>query len=221
MLSAPPRPWQREFNACIQCGICGGSCPLGHAMDYTPRRIIHLAREGLLEEVLRSTTPWLCVSCYTCSARCPGGLKITDVLFPALRDAAFAAGVQPPAEVKKGLDNAYRYGNPFGEGPRKRLEWTKGAGVPVPILRDLGRPVDVLWIVECYAAYYPRGQDNARATARILTALGVDYAILGTEEKCAGECARLAEDIVGHSLPGSVMKGGSLRKLRDRISQKA
>lgn len=28
------------------------------------------------------------------------------------------------------------------------------------------------------------------------------------------ECARLAEDIVGHPLPGSVMRGGSLNKLR-------
>jgi len=28
------------------------------------------------------------------------------------------------------------------------------------------------------------------------------------------ECARLAEDIVGHPLPGSVMRGGSLKKLR-------
>jgi hydroxymethylglutaryl-CoA lyase len=27
------------------------------------------------------------------------------------------------------------------------------------------------------------------------------------------ECAKLAEDIVGHPLPGSIMRGGSLRKL--------
>jgi hydroxymethylglutaryl-CoA lyase len=27
------------------------------------------------------------------------------------------------------------------------------------------------------------------------------------------ECARLAEDVVGHPLPGSVMKGGTLQKL--------
>lgn len=32
------------------------------------------------------------------------------------------------------------------------------------------------------------------------------------------ECARLAEDIVGHPLPGSVMKGGSLRGLRERAA---
>lgn len=31
------------------------------------------------------------------------------------------------------------------------------------------------------------------------------------------ECARLAEDIVGHPLPGSVMKGGSLKRLRDAL----
>ncbi len=32
------------------------------------------------------------------------------------------------------------------------------------------------------------------------------------------ECARLAEDIVGHPLPGSVMKGGSLRRLRNAVA---
>jgi hydroxymethylglutaryl-CoA lyase len=33
------------------------------------------------------------------------------------------------------------------------------------------------------------------------------------------ECARLAEDVVGHPLPGSVMKGGSLAKLRRAANQ--
>jgi hydroxymethylglutaryl-CoA lyase len=31
------------------------------------------------------------------------------------------------------------------------------------------------------------------------------------------ECAKLAEEIVGHPLPGSVMRGGSLRRLRERL----
>ena len=31
------------------------------------------------------------------------------------------------------------------------------------------------------------------------------------------ECARLAEEIVGHPLPGSVMKGGSLKRLRSAV----
>jgi hydroxymethylglutaryl-CoA lyase len=35
------------------------------------------------------------------------------------------------------------------------------------------------------------------------------------------ECARLAEDVVGHPLPGSVMKGGSLKPLRTRAAKAA
>jgi hydroxymethylglutaryl-CoA lyase len=31
------------------------------------------------------------------------------------------------------------------------------------------------------------------------------------------ECANLAESVVGHPLPGSVMKGGSLRRLREKL----
>lgn len=35
------------------------------------------------------------------------------------------------------------------------------------------------------------------------------------------ESARLAEDIVGHPLPGSLMRGGSLKKLRERLQTTA
>jgi hydroxymethylglutaryl-CoA lyase len=35
------------------------------------------------------------------------------------------------------------------------------------------------------------------------------------------DAARLAEDIVGHPLPGSVMKGGSLRRLREKVAAHA
>jgi len=32
--------------------------------------------------------------------------------------------------------------------------------------------------------------------------------------------ALLAEEIVGHPLPGSVMKGGTLRRLREEVAKK-
>jgi Fe-S oxidoreductase len=97
-----------------------------------------------------------------------------------------------PAEFKRALDNTYRYGNSLGEGMRKRLEWTKGAGVPVPIISQVKRPVEVLWLVECYPSYHPRNQPQAQAMARLLHALGVDFAILGPEERCIGDCERLS-----------------------------
>jgi hydroxymethylglutaryl-CoA lyase len=43
----------------------------------------------------------------------------------------------------------------------------------------------------------------------------------GTDLEALIECARLAEDVVGHPLPGSVMRGGSLARLREAIAQPA
>ncbi|HSA01943.1 MAG TPA: (Fe-S)-binding protein, partial [Candidatus Paceibacterota bacterium] len=96
-----------------------------------------------------------------------------------------------PAELQKGLQNTLRYGNPMGESSRKRAQWTATSPVKVPIMAEIQRPVDVLWFVECYTSYYARGQDNSRAVARLFKALDVDFAILGNEEKCAGDCGQL------------------------------
>ena len=185
-------PGGRELQSCIQCGICAGTCPYGDAMDYPPRRIIGMLRAGLVEEVVASDSLLFCVTCYSCMAKCPRGLRLTEVLMPLVKEQVFARLPEVPAELQKALTNTHRYGNPLGESPRKRAAWAASSSVPVRVLATDPRPVDVLWFLECYTAYHPRGQDNCRATAKLFAALGVDFAILGNEEKCAGECARLA-----------------------------
>jgi dimethylglycine catabolism B len=185
-------PHGRELQSCIQCGICAGTCPYGDAMDFPPRRIIGMLRAGMIEEVLASESLLFCVTCYECMAKCPRGLRLTEVLLPLMKEQVFGRLPEVPAELQKALTNTLRYGNPLGESPRKRAAWAATAPVPVRVLGADPRPVDVLWFVECYTAYHPRGQDNCRATAKLFDALGVDFAILGNEEKCAGECARLA-----------------------------
>ena len=40
----------------------------------------------------------------------------------------------------------------------------------------------------------------------------------GLQDEALMESARLAEDIVGHPLPGSVMRGGSLHALREQVA---
>lgn len=44
---------------CIQCGTCSATCPVSHYMDYTPRKIIQMVKEGFRDEVLKSTTVWI------------------------------------------------------------------------------------------------------------------------------------------------------------------
>ena len=80
-----------NLNTCIQCGTCGGSCPSAADMDHSPRKIFAMINEGLREEVLKSNTPWYCVSCYYCMSRCPQDIHITDIMY-ALKRMAIEAG---------------------------------------------------------------------------------------------------------------------------------
>ncbi len=184
-------PEGRKVLSCIQCGLCAGTCPYGDVMDYPPRRIIAMLRAGMLEKVFHSESLLNCVACYACMAKCPRDIRLTEVLLPLVKEEIFVHLPEVPPELQKALQNTLRYGNPMGESPRKRVAWTKTTDVPIPILGEMSRPVDVLWFVECYTSYHPRGQDNSRALAKIFNGLGIDFAILGNEEKCAGECARL------------------------------
>lgn len=49
-------------------------------MDITPTQVVHLTRLGRKEEILNSKTIWLCLSCYTCTTRCPQGVDIAKVI---------------------------------------------------------------------------------------------------------------------------------------------
>ena len=73
-------PGGEHVRACIQCGICTGSCPAASEMEYPPRKIIALIRAGMRDEVLSSSSVWHCLSCYMCTVRCPRGVKPTELV---------------------------------------------------------------------------------------------------------------------------------------------
>jgi len=78
-------PDGERIKQCLQCGTCSASCPTASWMEYTPREIIAALRAGILERVLKSNTVWLCSSCYSCTVRCPAGIKFTDVMYELKR----------------------------------------------------------------------------------------------------------------------------------------
>ena len=71
---------EQEIQRCYQCGKCSAGCPAAYAMDLTPRQIMRALQLGLEDEVLHSTAYWLCLSCQTCSARCPREIDIARVM---------------------------------------------------------------------------------------------------------------------------------------------
>ena len=70
---------------CLQCGSCGGSCPSGADMEYTPRTMIAMINAGDRDAVLAANTMWACVSCYFCTTRCPQKIPITDIMYALKR----------------------------------------------------------------------------------------------------------------------------------------
>lgn len=89
---------------CYQCGKCSAGCPASYVMDMGPRQIMRAIQLGLKKDILDSSTIWLCISCQTCSARCPNEIDIARVM-ESLRWLA-AAEKSEPAE--KGIELFHR-----------------------------------------------------------------------------------------------------------------
>ena len=94
---------------------------------------------------------------------------------------------QAPETVMTALKSIEDRGHPWRGTTSIRTDWASGLGV-----KELSEDsdVDVLYWVGCTAALDDRCQKIAIATARILDAAGVKFAILGNEESCCGDPAR-------------------------------
>jgi heterodisulfide reductase subunit C len=112
-------PGESRLQLCIQCGTCGGSCPSAADMDHTPRHLFAMVRAGMRDEVLRSNTAWMCVSCYYCAVRCPQEVHIPDVMY-GLKSIAAREGRSPesaaPDFSRTFIANISRYGRSYEVG---------------------------------------------------------------------------------------------------------
>jgi len=127
---------------CMQCGVCSGSCPLGPHWEHPPQEIFMMIRANKREEVLTSSSMWMCTSCYNCMARCPRGLPITHIMH-GLAHYAKRQGIAPKEQptvkfaqkfwdnlAKKGRVNELKLGlalyfmNGFSEGVKTSLKMT-------------------------------------------------------------------------------------------------
>jgi heterodisulfide reductase subunit C len=108
------RPSGEKIRICQQCGTCTGSCPTSHMMDWGPREIIGAFRAGMIDRVVKSNTIWHCTSCYSCTVRCPAGIKITDLMYElkrlAIKYDLAPAKSKNPALTKYFIDNVRKHG---------------------------------------------------------------------------------------------------------------
>jgi heterodisulfide reductase subunit C len=117
-------PGGERIVHCLQCGSCGGSCPNGADMEYTPRTLFAMINAGQRDKVLSANTMWCCVSCYFCTTRCPQKIPITEIMYClkrlAIRDRLYK-DTDAPALARTFTDLLDRYGRSFELGLASRF----------------------------------------------------------------------------------------------------
>jgi len=178
------RRGEKRVIACYQCGTCSGSCPTAPAMDYNPRRILHMLRLGLGARVLRSQAIWLCTTCYSCTARCPREIKITDAIVD-LRRLAVDRGIEIPSSMVTLRDTVTSHHNISGDDNTTRLIWSDNLEEGTLTFRSK-RQAEVAFYVGCVASFYPTVYGIPQAMVQVMERAAVDFAALGGEEWCCG-----------------------------------
>ena len=90
-------------NRCFDCGTCTGVCPVSQAEPaFDPRRIIHMIKMGMKDQLLGSESLWYCSHCDTCAFVCP-----QDVQFSSIVDVLRAMAIK---EGRADLDKFEQWG---------------------------------------------------------------------------------------------------------------
>jgi heterodisulfide reductase subunit C len=75
---------------CYQCGKCTAGCPMASEMDLKTHEIIRLLQLDIRERLLSAESIWMCLTCETCTTRCPNQFDPAAVI-DALREIALKA----------------------------------------------------------------------------------------------------------------------------------
>ena len=201
-----------DLDACTRCGRCQDQCPAYLSeKPLSPKKIIqdlknHLKAEGKIllggndkEGGEHPLTPiignaviadelWSCTSCMACMEQCPVFVeqipKVADLRrYLVMMESSF------PSEVAGVFKNMEVNSNPWGIGWARRGDWAKALGVKV-LSEAEDKDVDILYYVGCSGSFDDRSKKVAVSFVRVLQAAGINFGILGAEEKCCGDSVR-------------------------------
>jgi Fe-S oxidoreductase len=208
-------PWKQllDLYCCTECGRCEVNCP-AHLSEkpLSPKKVIHDLKEHLLEkgnhligkkngdkeeeedsgpnligeETISDDVIWSCVTCRSCMEQCPVSIEHIDKLID-LRRYLVLMESKFPQEVQVVFRNMENNSNPWGIGWGTRADWAKDLGVKI-LSED--KNVDILYWVGCAGSFDERNKKISTSFVKILQKAGVNFGILGTEEKCCGDSAR-------------------------------
>ncbi len=200
--------WEQLMDsyACIMCNRCQEVCPayntgkvLSPAAIEINKRYYLNHEEGtafangeeskpLTEWAISEEAVWACTSCGACVDICPvGNEPMRDIL--DIRRSLVLMENNFPKQWENAFKGMERNTNPWNVSQADRMKWAEG--LHVPTIEQNPEP-EILWWVGCAPATDARAQKTAQAFSKILSAAGVNYAVLGQNEACTGDSARRA-----------------------------
>lgn len=195
-----------DFDACVSCGRCEDVCPAaitGH--PFSPRQLVLRSRalvngrilvrgnggpphpaEAVVGEAFDEAFIWYCRTCTACMEVCPAAVDHVDTLMEIRRNEAMIQG-RAPQEAAQALRLLENTGNPFGR-PAERTDFVEKNRLRVV---KPGEEVDVLFWIGCCTTFDPAKQKIATDLFALLDRCGIGYGVLGEDERCCGDPARL------------------------------
>ena len=206
-----------DFYSCADCGRCSDHCPANAVgRPLSPRFISIKCRDYLFKKyplqgepvdgrplignVLEEDEIWSCTTCGACEEECPLFIEYIDKIVDLRR--GFVDEGMVPQSMQKPLRALEKRGNPYGKMEKKRADWTKALPEDFNV-KILGKKetADTLYFVDSITSYDDGIQETGRATARVLTAAGIDFGILGPAERDSGhEVKRFGEEMLFQDL---------------------
>ena len=203
--------WKQLLDgyACTECGRCTDACPAANTGKLlSPRKIIVDIRRRLEEKaphVLAGNkevdgvtdktlvhdfiTPdelWACTTCNACVYECPVTIEHVDSIIDMRRNLALMEA-DFPHELNNVFKNIETNFTPWAFNHQDRANWAEGLDIKTLAEDSDG---EVLFWVGCAGSFDDRYKKVSQAFAKIMQKAGVNFRILGTEEKCNGDTAR-------------------------------
>ena len=202
--------WKQILDgySCTECGRCESVCP-AHTVgkSLSPREIIVQIRKRtkdkapLLangienEEVMNKTLVhdyipdlnlWQCTTCMACVQECPVMIEHVDSIVDLRRDLVLTEA-QFPTNLNNVFKSIETNFTPWAFNPADRANWAEGMDIKTMAEDPNG---EILFWVGCAGSFDARYQKVTKALANLMQKAGIDFRILGSEEKCNGDTAR-------------------------------
>jgi Fe-S oxidoreductase len=146
---------------------------------------------------------WQCTTCQACMQECPVMIEHVDEIVDLRRNLVMMESSFPP-ELQSAFSSMENNFSPWAFPPSERADWAQGMGIKTlaesPMTETATSEVmssatpntepPVLFWVGCAGSFDQRAKKITQAFAELMQISGIDFRILGNEEKCTGDPAR-------------------------------